>query len=295
MKHVILVNPVSGNRKGKKHGIAIIKLLKKYNINAKMIVSNKKGELIDISKKLASKNKCRFYSVGGDGTLNEIVTGIFGTDSEIVVIPCGTGNDFIKNISKYRSLRKIIKESIDKKSTKTDIIKLNNNRYCINILNTGFDAMVAKNIDLFRKVPFISGKAKYNLSIFYTLLMNKNFKFKIRYDNKDYLKGNYTLAAICNGKYYGGGIAPCKNVNVSDGILNTCIVDSTRVRQKIVLLPKYKKSTHFNLKQVHLKNCNSISIVSNHKFPVSIDGEIIYTNKIKAKLLKEAINIVHII
>ena len=294
MKHIILVNPVSGNRKGKKHGIAILKLLKKYNIEAKIIISTKKGELTDISKKFSSKYKCRFYSVGGDGTLNEIVTGIFGTDSEIVVIPCGTGNDFVKSISKYRSLRKIVKESIGKQSVKTDVIKLNNDRYCINILNTGFDAMVAKNLDLFRKVPFISGKAKYNLSIFYTLLMNKNFKFKIRYDSKNYVKGTYTLAAICNGMYYGGGIAPCKNVNVCDGIINTCIVDSTRVRQKIILLPKYKKSNHFNLKKVHLNTCHSISIVSKHKFPVSIDGEIIYTNRVKATLIKEAINIVHI-
>ena len=120
-----------------------------------MIISKQKGELTDIAKKLSSKEKCRFYSVGGDGTLNEVVSGVIGSSSEIVVVPCGTGNDFVKSISKYKSLRKIIKESITKESVKTDVIMLNNNRYCINILNTGFDAMVAKNIDLFRKVPFI--------------------------------------------------------------------------------------------------------------------------------------------
>lgn len=294
MKHIILVNPVSGNRKGKKRGIAILKLLKKYSINAKLIISKQKGELTKISKKLSTKEKCRFYSVGGDGTLNEIVSGIIGSDSEIVVIPCGTGNDFIKSISKYKSLRKIVKASINMESIKTDVIKLNNNKYCINILNTGFDAMVAKNIDIFRRFPFISGKAKYNLSIFYTLLSNRNFKFKIRYNNNNFIKGNYTLAAICNGRFYGGGVSPCNDANVNDGLINTCIVDATSIIQKIVLLPKYKQGNHYGLPQVHFNTCKNISIVSNHKFPVSIDGEIIYTNKVKASIIIDAINIVHI-
>lgn len=294
MKHIILVNPVSGNQKGKKRGIAIQKILRKCNINAKLIVSKYKGELTEISKKLSTTEKCRFYSVGGDGTLNEIVSGIIGSNSEIVVIPCGTGNDFVKTISKYRSLRKIVKESINKESIKTDVIKLNNNKYCINILNTGFDAMVAKNLDIFRKVPFISGKAKYNLSIFYTLLSNRNFKFKIRYDNNKYNKGNFTLAAICNGRFYGGGVSPCKDANVNDGIINTCIVDATSIIKKMQLLPKYKQGNHYGLPQVQFNTCKNVSIVSNHIFPVSIDGEIIYTNKIKAIILKDAINIVHI-
>ena len=295
MKHIILVNPVSGNHKGKKHGIIVNKLLKKYNIKSKLIISEYPGHLTKIVKKFSSKEKCRFYSIGGDGTLNEVVSGIIGSDSEIVIIPCGTGNDFIKSISKYNSLRKIIKESLNKESTKIDVIKLNNNRYCINILNMGFDAMVAKNVDIFRKVPFISGKLKYNLSIFYTLLSNKNFKIKIRYDNSTYTKGSFTLVAICNGKYYGGGISPCNDAKVDDGILNICAIDSTRVRHKIKLLPKYQKGLHVNLPQVHLNKCNTISIVSTHKFPVSIDGEITYTNRLKVSIIKKAINIVHII
>lgn len=294
MKHIILANPVSGNRKGKKHAIVIQKLLKKNGIKSQVILSEYSGHLTKVAKEYSEKEKCRFYSIGGDGTLNEVVTGMIGTDSEVVVIPSGTGNDFIKSISKYLSLRKIVNISINSKAQKVDIIKINNDRYCVNVLNAGFDAMVAKNVDLFRKVPFISGKAKYNLSIFYTLLQNKNFKFKIRYDGKNIQKGIYTLIAICNGSFYGGGISPCKEAKVNDGILNTCIIDSTRVRQKIVLLPKYKKSEHYGLKKAHIISSKNISIVSTRKFPVSIDGEMIYTNRLKASVLEKAINVVFI-
>ena len=293
MKHYILVNPVSGNRKGLKHGIVIKKLLKKYNIEATIVVSEYPGHLTKIAKDLSSKHDCRFYSVGGDGTLNEIVTGIINTNSEIVVVPCGTGNDFVKSISKYISLRKIIIESLNRKATFTDVLQVNKDKYCINILNSGFDAMVAKNVDYFRKVPFISGKMKYNLAIFYTLLANKNYKFKLRTDDI-VKKGNYTLIAVANGKYYGGGILPCPDANVTDGILNVCAIDASRVRQKIILLPRYKKGKHTSLKQVNFYNTKNIHIVSTRKFPVSNDGEVFYTNKLSIKVLKNAIKIVHI-
>ena len=42
----------------------------------------------------------------------EAISGIIGTDSEIVVIPGGTGNDFVKSVSKYMSMRKIVLNSL---------------------------------------------------------------------------------------------------------------------------------------------------------------------------------------
>lgn len=294
MKHVILVNPVSGRHTGLKHGIVVQKLLKKYNIDSSIVVSEYPGHLTKLAKDLASNDKYRLYVVGGDGSLNEVVCGIIGTSSEIVVIPCGTGNDFLKSVSKYNSIRKIIKGSINKEATKTDILKLNDNKYCVNILNSGFDAMVAQNVDKFRKFNFLSGKMKYNISIFYTLIRNKNYRFKIKLDDKKVYKGTYTLAVIANGKYYGGGVEPCPNAVVNDGLLDTCIIDSTSILTKLSLLPSYKKGNHLHLKQAHIDTAKKIVLVSNQKFPVSIDGEVFYTNKLSAEILKDAINVVYI-
>ncbi|MDD3304421.1 MAG: diacylglycerol kinase family lipid kinase [Clostridia bacterium] len=293
MKHYILVNPVSGNRRGLKRGITIKKLLEKYNIEATIVVSECPGYLTKVAYELSHKHTCRFYSVGGDGTLNEIITGMIGTSSDVVVIPCGTGNDFVKSISQYMSMRKIIIHSINKEATPTDILKLNKNRYCINILNCGFDAMVAKNVDMFRKIPFISGKAKYNLSIFYSLLTNRNYQFKLRVDN-EIVKQSFTLIAVANGKYYGGGVCPCPEANTQDGILNVCSINSTRIRHKIKFLPKYNKGKHTDLSIVHIAKGNKVQIVSNKEFPISIDGEVHYDKKISAQIIPTAINIVHI-
>lgn len=294
MKHVIMVNPVSGRKKGYKNALIVQKLLKKYNVDSEIISSTYSGELKKIANEISQKEATRFYSIGGDGTLNEIVSGIIYTDSEIVVLPCGTGNDFIKHISDYFSLRKIVLTSLHSKKTSFDVIKLNNNRYCINILNAGFDAMVAYNLKYFRNIPLLSGKAKYNLSIVFTLLRNKNFKLRIKTD-KFTEKSKYTLVALSNGLYYGGGVIPSPNAKADDGKLSICKIYSTSLLKKIILLPKYKKCEHENLAPVYINDdIHYISIVSNHKFPLSIDGEVIYTNRVKGTIIKNAINIVKI-
>lgn len=294
MKHIIIVNPVAGNRNNLKRGKNLQKLLSKHGINTEMVVSTRPREIPELVKKISQTEQTRFYSVGGDGTLNEVITGLIGTNSEIVVIPAGTGNDFVKSISCYKSMRKIALASINTKSTPTDIISFNNNRYCINILNLGFDAQIATNMEKFRKIPFISGSTKYNLSIFYTLTHAKNYRLKVKIG--DFVeKGGYTLAAIANGKYYGGGVCPSPNANTTDGVLNITLVKSSTFLQKLILLPKYKKGKHESIKQLRHFDTKDVTIVSNKSVPVSIDGEIIFTNRIHAKVLPKAVNIVHIL
>lgn len=293
LKHVIIVNPVAGNRNNLKRGKNIQKLLAKNSIFAEIVVSTKPNEITELVKKICQKEQTRFYSIGGDGTLNEVITGLIGTDSEVVVVPAGTGNDFVKSISCYKSMRKIVLASINTPSTPTDIIHFNNNRYCINILNLGLDAQIAANMEKFRKLPFISGSAKYNLSIFYTLTHAKNYKLKVRIG--DFVeKGSYTLAAIANGKYYGGGVCPSPKADTTDGVLNITLVEHSTLLQKLVLLPKYKKGKHESIRQLRHFDTKDITVVSNKTLPVSIDGEIIFTNRIHAKVLPKAVNVVHI-
>ena len=292
MDHYILANPFSGRKKGEKKAIVVKKLLNKNNIEAKIIMSEYPKHLTEVTKKLSSNNHCRFYVIGGDGTLNEAISGIIGTDSEIVVIPGGTGNDFVKSVSKYMSMRKIVLNSLKNNSTPTDVIKVNNDKYCVNILNTGFDALVAKNVDIFRNIPLISGKMKYNLAIFYTLITNKNYYLKTRINNEVYKK-SYTLIVVANGKFYGGGIIPCPNAVTNDGLLDICTINSTSILKKLFLLPSYNKGKHINKKNVNFYKTKKLHIVSKRDFPVSIDGEVFMTNKLNISILEKKINIVY--
>ena len=108
------------------------------------------------------------------------------------------------------------------------------------------------------------------------------------------LKKSFTLVAIANGKYYGGGVIPCPDANVNDGILDICAINSTNVGQKLFFLPSYNKGTHITNPLVSILKSSKIHLVSKRLSPVSIDGEIIYTKKLNVSVLKDAIKVVHI-
>ena len=231
------------------------------------------------------------YVVGGDGTLSEVAHACKYVDRvSVVVIPRGTGNDFARTTNSYKSIRKIIRKSIGAESVKVDSIKIG--KYtCINVLNAGLDAAIADNMNLFRKWPLISGSMKYKLAISYTIFGARNYKLKIRVDDKTY-KGMYTLIAIGNNKYYGGGVKALPDAKIDDGLLDICLIDSTTLFQKLIFLPKYSKGKHADINLVKLLRGKEVSVVSTRKIPVSIDGEIVYINRFKAKIEENSVNIV---
>lgn len=294
MRHEIMVNPVSGKKRGSIYAKRVKSLLLRHGIEANIFESEYSGHLREHAKEVSSIEKTRFYSLGGDGTLNEIVSGIVGTDSEIVVMPCGTGNDFARYYNEYESLRSIVLASLHSNSCKIDVMKLNNDRFCINILNGGFDALIAENVNKFRWVPFLSGTGKYNAAIIYSLVLGKGYPFEIKFNDKKF-KGKYTLFAISNSRYYGGGVVPCKNATPDDGVLSICLLKNTSLFEKIFLLPKYKASKHESVSKVYIDdNIKQISIRSSVEFPLSIDGEVVMIKDLECELIPQGVNIVKI-
>lgn len=301
MLRLVIVNPMSGTGRGKKYATRINKIFENMKkdgliVEDKICVELTKciGDATVIVNKYINEYKDEeivIYVAGGDGTLSEVATAAKYVDTvSIVVIPTGTGNDYSRLVNSYRSMRKIIRKSIENDKIKVDTISINKTT-CMNVLNAGFDAAIADNMNLFRKWPFVSGSFKYKLAIVYTLFIAKKYKLKIRIDNKIY-KGTYTLIAIGNGKYYGGGIKVLPASNFSDGLLDICLIDNTNLFQKLQFLPKFSKGKHVGIKIVHLLRGKEVSVVSNKKFPVSVDGEIFVTDRFKAKVEENSINII---
>ena len=98
MKHIFIINPAAGPYDATK---VITERLESLSLDFDYEVYTTKGPY-DATEYV--KNKCkigndtyRFYACGGDGTLNEVVSGVVGFDNASVgVIPCGSGNDFVK-------------------------------------------------------------------------------------------------------------------------------------------------------------------------------------------------------
>ncbi len=289
MKHIFIVNPKAGKEKS----LGLIPFIEEYFKDKDeefcIRVTEYPGHATELAKEYSSQGKCRIYSIGGDGTVNEIVNGIAGSESVLGVIPTGSGNDFIRSVHTPFEIKDMILSTINGEEKSIDLAKVND-KYFINISSIGFDAEVVFNADKFKKVRGITGSMAYVLSIIYTIFIKKVCNINIDIDGKK-IKLKAILAAIANGRYYGGGIIPTPDAKLDDGLFDICMVtDLSRIKM-LGLFPKYMKGQHAQLKQVSFYKGKKISIESDEDLCLNIDGEIVTAKTVAFEIIENGIKV----
>lgn len=277
MKHIFIINPISGNQNGYYIGKQIKNYCSNNQLDHDIHYTSAPMDATNFAK-LYKKDSHIIYAVGGDGTINEVVNGLVGTKNKLSIIPSGSGNDlyqYLKNQSEYEF--------------KCDIGKINN-KYFINIANIGIDAEIGHNATTIMRNKKIPSKHIYNASIFYTL-----FKYKYKYIdfelNNTKKNGLYTIIAICNGVYYGGGYQINPLGLLHDGLLDVYFVDYIPKFKLPPLILKLKKGLHIKSPHVHKRSVTHIKIKSKLPLICSVDGETMIDHKFNVKLIKNALTI----
>ena len=290
MKHLFIVNPIAG--KGKV--LPIIKQIKEIfsNLDEEYIieVTKRPGHATEIARNYVTKDDYRVYSVGGDGTLNEVLNGIAHSKSSLAVIPSGTGNDFIKSICKDFNMEDIIKRTINGKEEFLDLAKVNN-RYFINVSSVGFDAEVVYNTVKLKKHPFVKGSFAYVLGVLLTLFVFNSKKINIKIDQCE-ITSNVTLIAVANGKYYGGGMMIAPRAIINDGILDICLIRKIKKIKLLAFFPRLIKGTHEGINEVSFYQGKTVYISSNDYISLNIDGEVLKVKEVLFEILHNGIEIV---
>ncbi|MDY2742961.1 MAG: acylglycerol kinase family protein, partial [Eubacteriales bacterium] len=182
-RNILIVNPKAGKHDSTEFiSASAAKLLS--GIPYEIRITEYPGHAAEIARSLCG-DECRIYACGGDGTLNEVVNGVFrgGCPGHVSVgcVPIGSGNDFIKsfeNISPETFLDLSRQAAGDIR--KIDLLQVED-RVSINILSAGYDAAVCDNLERFKRLPLVNGSAAYNMSVVYCLAR--------------YMKNRYTLYA----------------------------------------------------------------------------------------------------
>jgi YegS/Rv2252/BmrU family lipid kinase len=272
MKHLFIINPVAGKGKALELIPQIKKMFTGINDGYFIEVTQYPGHATEIVRSYVSNDAYRVYSIGGDGTLNEVLNGIVGSNSCIAVIPSGSGNDFFRSICSNNEYKNVLWKTVNGKEKLIDIAKVNG-QYFLNISSVGFDAETSYNTQLTKRIPFISGSIAYKIAVLITVIRNKNYLVNISYDGKKF-SGKILLTAIANGRYYGGGILPAPEAKLDDGMLDICIVIALGRFKILRLFPRYIKGTHIHMEEVHISTAKKIDISCEKEMPLNIDGEV---------------------
>lgn len=275
MKRIFIVNPTAGRGKALNVSKIIENICKEENINYVIHYTNGKEDATRLAQQyINNPEEMIIYSVGGDGTLNEVANGLVKSNKILGIIPAGSGNDFVRTI-----------EKTNQNVSKIDI-GLVNHKYFLNIASLGLDAEIADNVNLMKKKK-IPINLIYEASIVYTLFKYKGCNIKINNENKD-----ITLLTVCNGRYYGGGIKIAPHAKIDDGLMEIYLVDKIDKLKIMYLLIQLLKTEHEKYSCVHKLQTDHIEVSSDIPLKCNIDGEIMIDRKFKFSTLKNGINLI---
>lgn len=232
MREITIYNPAAGNGKTK-------------NLTGEGYRTTYKGDCRRFVKEECLKDPNVHFTVyGGDGTLNEAISGIMdagtGNISQITAMPYGSGNDTVKSIP-------LNADNDNTPHIETlDLIKYND-RYSINMLNIGFDCNVVASAARFKSRFKIAGKLSYLLGVMTEFFkpFGENFTIDaVCEDGKQFsFSGSCLLCAVCNGEWCGGSFHSSPYSNLSDGVLELMLIKKMSRLSFIKLIGKYKNGT----------------------------------------------------
>lgn len=288
MRHVFLINPAAGKYDRTGEFTQTIRAACE-GLDYEILVSRAPGDCTHIAQAAASSGEpVRLYACGGDGTLNEVVCGMAGFENAAVThYPGGSGNDSIKVFSDTAPFFDL-ERLLDADETRFDLISCNGT-YCANILSIGLDAKIGTDIARFKRLPFVSGKGAYILSILANVLSGRSAHYVVDV-NGERIDAEQTLICVCNGRWYGGGFNPVPEAEPDDGLLDVLLVKKVSLLQVAAVIGKYQKGKYADYPAlIRHERCTELTIRCDTPSVVNIDGEALHTDFLDISLKPKAL------
>ncbi|MEP1034204.1 diacylglycerol kinase family protein [Ekhidna sp.] len=225
--------------------------------------------------------------VGGDGTINESINGL-KYDIPVGIVPAGTGDDFIKNVSIGKSTSERIQTAIDGEIMRVDLGQCNERKF-VNGVGIGFDGQIVEDMTS-KRIGFLKGHAAYYYHVLRILGGYKERTFSFSLDGKAHKK-DLILLAIGNGTTFGGGFKLMPRSKVNDGKLDICEIGALSPFRRFLNISKLSNGTHGSLKEVEFHQVNEITVEANDTLFAHIDGEQIGKPPFKVKILPNALQL----
>ncbi|OSZ82753.1 hypothetical protein CAP35_05680 [Chitinophagaceae bacterium IBVUCB1] len=231
-KHLVfIINPKSGvdRQKAIQHAIDTTLDFNQFTYEIQHTQYAKHG--IELAKLAAANGAHAVVAVGGDGSVNDVVNGLLGTDTALAIIPKGSGNGMARTmgipLKEEQAIKLINKGNI----TLMDIGYANGQPFISNA-GVAFDALISRK---FAK-SVRRGFAMYSWLVTKYMWLYKAWKWNITVDGKD-LSTKAFIITVANGRQFGYNFQIAPDANWTDGLFDVVIVkDFPRILGGIITL-----------------------------------------------------------
>lgn len=297
----IILNPNAQDHKGLEHWTEIAAKLDANHIRYELHQANGSHSGMETAQKLCQEGHRHLMVIGGDGTINEVVNGIFtsGIDTHevfLAVIPHGRGNDWARTHHYPKDYLDTVDGFLKGNFTAHDVgltkVFQGKNqieqRYFININSFGFSAEVIYET-IYTKPKFL-GISVYLLGVFLALFKHKPLPVVISSENFQY-EGKPFLFAVANCKYHGDGMKQAPDASFDDGLFDVVILPQVGILTVLFKIKHIFTGEHIHkIKGVEYLRTNKLSINAEPPILGEMEGELLSPGRYEIEMLPLAFN-----
>ena len=271
-KRLIIMNPCAGTKQANRHLTEIVAMYTAAGYQCTVMMTGKRGD----GKEWAAQYGADFDDVvciGGDGTFNEVVSGLMEAELSIPIgyIPAGSTNDFARSLSMSKSVPNAAKDIVDGQSRPLDIGRFNGRPFTY---VASFGAFASTSYTAQQSLKNSIGHLAYVLEGVRDITSIRPHHLKITTPQGE-LEGKYIFGAVCNSTSIGGMLKLDPDVvDMNDGLLEVLLVKSPENAGQLAQILWHVKSKKYEkCPYITFLSANQITIEAPADMAWSLDGE----------------------
>jgi len=271
-RHLVILNPVAGRGRVRREWPRLAGALRAAGVAFDLVETKAPGEGVALAER-AARGYDAVIAAGGDGTVHEVANGLLraGGTAAFGVLPLGSGDDFAKMLPARDAVERISRPDV--RAFDAGCIRSGGvERYFANGMDIGFGAHASRNV---RRVPrWLTGLGAYLGALALTLVRYPKLEVRLQLDGGMPFTQTTAMAAVMNGRAFGGSFHVCPEACIDDGELDLLIADGVGRLEILGLVPKIMRGTHAGDPRLRLARARRVLIESGEPLLVEADGEI---------------------
>ena len=283
-KPLIIVNPRSGGGLSRRRWAALVGPITDGLGPVDARFTEAKGDGRRIAHEEAAAGRRLIVAMGGDGTISEVADGILaaGGTSELGIIPRGTGGDFRRSLDLDDDIGRAARRIRETPARLIDAGRVSfiaddgaqAERHFVNVVSFGVSSDVARQANASSKR--LGGRVAFFSATVRALVSYDNVDIVLSLDDQPERRINVLLAAIGNGRFFGGGMKICPEALLDDGLFDLVTVGNLGRIGVMANIHRIYSGNHLTMTEVQGTRLRRLKVApadGTAKIPLEVDGE----------------------
>lgn len=303
-KWFVIINPIAGRGRGLTDWPHISRLLRENRVMHDYAFTEYKCHASELAVEAVVQGYRKIIIVGGDGTIHEVVNGLFVQKAEetsrilLAVIAVGTGNDWIRMFGIPRKYSEAIRAIVGGHSFLQDVGRVSyyesnycQTRYMANVAGVGLEAAVIKNYaHMVRKRR--GGKWRYLWSLVKSVVAYRPSGMKVWVDGEIVTNDWVLSAAIGICKYNGGGMLQVPQAIPDDGLFDITVIRRMNLFRIVTCFSALFNGRIYDVRQASLYRGRKIRLEASPDVLLELDGELLGGTPVELEIIDKAVNVI---